>query len=124
MSRRMGKMSIQVTSCSPRQARRGVREAPQYAAPNSLSEPGAVLLFQPQPDLRHRSVHFGVRQGALRASESQGECDALASFVHLRSVVLVKRTNMLEQVAARLLDRRVQLPGGDGVLDHDRKVAL
>src|SRR5215467_5107643 len=94
-------MSIQVTSCFPRNTCDGVLGVPQA----SLSEPGAVSLLQPQPDLRHHSVHFGVRQGALRASESQGKCDALVTLGYLRPAVLVERASGLEQLSTGFLDR-------------------
>src|SRR4029077_15865323 len=67
--------------------------------PNSLAEPGAVSFLQPQPDLRYHSVHFGVRQGALRASESQGKSDALVPVRNLRSTVLIECLCPLERGA-------------------------
>src|SRR5258708_626611 len=90
----------------------------------SLSEPGAVLLLQCELDLPHHVVHFGVRQGALGAAESQGEGDALRSVGNLSASVLVERPAALEDVPAGLLDGGQQGSGGDVLLDHDRKIAL
>src|SRR5690242_13798288 len=103
MSNSTGRTSINVTGASPAIAREErVRDARQ----ESLSEPGAVSFLQCQPDLRHHFVHFGVRQGALRASESQGECDALLTLGHLRTSILVKRSSVLEEFPRRLSDRQ------------------
>src|SRR5229473_3373308 len=65
----------------------------------SLSEPGPVSFLQSQPDLSHHLVHFSVRQGALGASESQGECDALVPLLHLPSMVFIKRPRCLQEIA-------------------------
>src|SRR5207249_11473182 len=115
MSSTMGKMSIQLNWRFPRKARGRVQNARQ----DSLAEPGAVSFLQPQLDLRHDLVHFGVRQGALRASESQGKRDALVTLCDLCAAVLVKRANFLEKVARRLLDHAKDRRRGDGVLDAD-----
>src|SRR6058998_2156284 len=96
MSSRMGKMSIQLNWRFPRKARGRVQDARQ----DSLAEPGAVSFLQSQLDLRHHLVHFGVRQGALRASESQGECDALVALRNLGAVILVKRSGLLQKFPA------------------------
>src|SRR5690348_2876355 len=114
MSSKIGKMSTQVKLCSPKKARECVLN-PRL---NSLSEPGAVSFLQPQPDLRHHSVHFGVRQGALRASESQGKSDAFVPVGNLRSTVFIECLRPLERgcvgVAGQLLDGREQRACGDG----------
>src|SRR5690349_4685629 len=121
MSNSTGRTSINVTGASPAIAReQRVRNERQ----ESLSEPGAVSFLQCQPDLRHHFVHFSVRQGALRASESQGERETLVPFGDLRATVFVKRTNLLEKVAGRLLDRSQDRTRGDGVLHDNREVAL
>src|ERR1051325_12102181 len=93
-------MSRAVTGPQPRTARGGVRDPRR----SSLSEPGVVFFLQPQPDVRHDLVHFGVRKGAFRASESQGERDALVSLGDLRAAVFIERTNVLQEIAGRLLD--------------------
>src|SRR5260370_21861258 len=90
----------------------------------SLSEPGAVLLLQCELDLPHHVVHFGVRQGALGAPESQGEGDALGSVGNLSTSVLVEWPALLQDVPARLLDGGQQGSGADVLLDHDREIAL
>src|SRR6266568_7592273 len=106
----MGTMSTSVTCRQPQTARVSVRNPRRF----SLSEPGVVLFLQPQPDVRHDSVHFGVRKGAFRASESQGERDALVSLGNLRATVFVKRTNVLQEVAGRFFDRRQDRSRRDG----------
>src|SRR5438093_13767213 len=109
MSSTMGKMSIQLNWRFPRKARGRVQNARRL----SLSEPGAVSFLQPQLDLRHHSVHFGVRQGALRASESQGKRDALVAIRNLRPAVFVEGAHMFEELACRLLDRGQDGARGD-----------
>src|SRR5262252_7669983 len=91
MTSTSGKRSIQFKCCFPRQGTR-------MRAGDSLSEPGAVSFLQSQPDLRHHRVHFGVRQGALRASESQGECDTLVTGRDLRAVILIECVGRLQPV--------------------------
>src|SRR5947209_879545 len=101
MSSTIGKMSIHVNSRFPRTARQCVQiPRPKSLSGCSLSEPRAVSFLQPQSDLRHHLVHFGVRQGALRTSESQGERDALVTFANLRAAILVERARVLEKFAA------------------------
>src|SRR6266478_7372508 len=90
----------------------------------SLSEPGAVLLLQCELDLPHHVVHFGVRQGALGAPESQGEGDALGSVGNLGASVLVEWPAPLQDVSACLVDGGQQGSGGDVLLDHDCEIAL
>src|SRR5438552_5826857 len=103
----IGKMSIHVTWCVPRNS----TQMRAQAAPVSLSEPGSVSFLQSQLDLRHHLIHFGVRQGALRASESQGERDALVTLGNLGAAVLVERPDVLQKIAGHLFDGRMQAPG-------------
>src|SRR5260370_21941489 len=65
----------------------------------ALPEPRAVSFFQRRSDLCHHSVHFSVRQGALGASESQGECDALVSLRNLGAMVFVEGARHHEELA-------------------------
>src|SRR6266567_30561 len=78
----------------------------------SRAKPGAVLLLQCELDLRHHVVHFGVRQGALGAAESQGEGDALVALRNLRPPVLVERPCALQEFASGLFDRGQQRGSG------------
>src|SRR5438270_2140989 len=120
ISSTIGNRSIHVNWCFPRVARPSVR----LTLPGSLAEPGAVSFLQSQPDVRDHGVHFSVRQGAPRASESQGECRALVTLGHLGSAIFVKRTSLLEEFPARLLDRQQDRARRDRLLDHHREVAL
>src|SRR5919198_6501949 len=117
---RMGSMSTKVNQ---RFSRNGTLRGAN-ARRHSLSEPGAVSFLQCQPDLRHHLVHFGVRQGALRASESQGERETLVPFRHLRTAVLVERANLFEQVAGRFMDRAEHHARRDRFIDDHGKVAI
>src|SRR6059058_5208274 len=117
---RIGTMSTSVTCRQPLTARVGVRNYRRF----SLSEPGAVLFLQPQPDVRHDSVHFGVRKGAFRASESQGKRDALVSLGNLRATVFVERAHVLQEIAGRFFDGRQHRSRRDRVLDDHRQVAV
>src|SRR4051812_124393 len=83
---RIGTMSISLTYPQPQTARATVRNRRRF----SLSEPGVVLFLQPQSDVGHDLVHFGVRKGAFRPSESQGKRDALVSLGNLRAAVFVE----------------------------------
>src|SRR5207302_7165223 len=116
----IGKMSIQVNWCFPQNST--PRRA--QAAPVSLSEPGSVSFLQSLLDLGHHLIHFSVRQGALRASESQGKRDALVAIGNLGAAVFVERACHLEKIAGGLLDRRENGARGDGLLDHDGEVAF
>src|SRR5438309_4129879 len=116
----IGKMSIQVNWCFPQNST--PRRA--QAAPVSLSEPGSVSFLQSLLDLGHHLIHFGVRQGALRASESQGKRDALVAIGNLRAPVLVESPDLLQKVAGQLLDRGVQNPRRDRLVHDHRQVAL
>src|SRR6266568_5699407 len=120
MSSTIGRMSIHVTWCFPRNGTQSVRNSRRP----SLSEPGAVSFLQPQSDLSHHPVHFGVRQGALRASESQGKRDTLAPFRKLRAAVLVEGTCVLQQITGRLFDCGEDGARRDGLLHDDCQVAL
>src|SRR5690348_1993471 len=130
MRSKNGKTSTRFKVCFPRPKLppQTARERVLNSRPNSLAEPGAVSFFQPQPDLRHHSVHFGVRQGALRASESQGKCDALVPVGNLRSAVLIEGPGLLERGRAcgpsQLVDAGQESARGDRFLDHDGEVAL
>src|SRR5438445_4571806 len=116
----IGKMSIHVTwrfsrNSTPRRAQ---------TAPVSLSEPGSVSFLQSQLDLRHHLIHFGVRQGALRASESQGKRDALVTLGNLGAAVLVERPDVLQKIAGHLFDGGMQHPGRHRLVHDHRQVAL
>src|ERR1700674_5941506 len=91
---------------------------------DSCSEPSLVSFLQRWLDLPHPFLHFGVRQGALGASESQGECDALMSLGNLRAMVFVKRASRFEQLTRCLVDRGQQRGGRDMLLHADREISL
>src|SRR6266851_4961466 len=120
MTSTIGSTSIHVTYCFPRTARSRVRDARRP----SLSEPGAVSFLQSYLDLSHHRVHFGVRQGALRASESQGKRDALVPLGDLSATVFVESASLLEKIAGRLLDRRHQGSCRDCFLHDHGQVAV
>src|SRR5690242_9613789 len=90
----------------------------------SLAEPGVVLFLQREPDLCHDSVHFGVRKGAFRASESQGKRDALLTLGDLRASIFVERTDVLEEIAGRFLDGGVNGSRRDGLIDNHSEVTV
>src|ERR1700736_7024105 len=100
----------------------GIRSIQVMSRPSS--ERRAMLFFECESDLSHPLVHFGVRQGALGAPESQGKCDALVPIRNLRAAVFVERPRALENVAAGLIDGGQQNRRGEVVLDHDGEVAL
>src|SRR6267378_4010877 len=80
----------------------GIRSIHVMSRPSS--ERRAVLFFECDSDLSPYLVHFGVRQGALGAPESQGKCDALVPVGNLRAAVFVERPRALENLAAGLID--------------------
>src|SRR5260370_17872583 len=90
----------------------------------SLSEPGAVLLLQCELDLPHHVVHFGVRQGALGAPESQGEGDSLGSVGTLSPSLLVEGPALLQHVLARLFHAGYQGSCAYSRPAHYRDIAL
>src|SRR5260370_16646694 len=96
MTSTIGSTSIHVTYCFPRTARSRVRDARRP----SLSKPGAVSFLQSYLELSHHPVHFGVRQGALRASESQGKRDALVPLGALTPPLFLETATLLETLSA------------------------
>src|SRR3981081_3700579 len=100
----------------------GIKSIQVMSRPSS--ERRAVLFFECESDLAHHLVHFGVRQGALGAPESQGKCDALVPVRNLRAAVFVERPRALENVAAGLIDSGQKSRGGQVVLDHDGEISL
>src|SRR5207302_2766398 len=88
------------------------------------SKTGSVSFLQRFSDLRHHSLHFGVRQGALGAAESQGERDALAAVLDLPAAILVESAHALQNRTRGLLEGGLQLARWNNLFDHDRKVAL
>src|SRR6266571_1791640 len=116
----IGKVSIHVTWRFPRNSTQRRAQTAQV----SLSEPGSVSFLQSQLGLRHHLIHFGVRQGALRTSESQGKRDALVTLWNLGAPVLVERPDVLQKVARQLFNGGVQHPCRDRLVHDHREVAL